>query len=579
MKKMVLCLLALTLCACQSNQEINKSTTESDSTQTDIQTNSDAKTADSIPEAEYYMEDHGVMKLNGDAVSHKQKADIIAWLADLKLAPTHEYDDRLIIDENSVALVPVKDSYLSAKFDVEYGDQRFTIYCENSTPGIQLLKFKDSLNIYPVKYFEIEKTGLFKRDKTLDVSSLGEVYQPDFTIPKDAKVSKQFLDENKAEITIDCLFPYIERWGMALLNKDADKRTIEQLLLAFYADNQTFLYKMQLLFNQVEPAAKGNYSIDTIDEIVVDGKLIKLTAPVPDYSLFYHGDEIRSKYKELFGQELGTIENESDFYSGYRYEPENDLYVYYVYGDGAIGGITYDVPYAYDVRINGNEMVIKAASIKTSFLFTKDTVNVYKNSGIPLGYRHFSDASKTDNVLTMSEVIKDQKDNLDLYVIYGQLNQWGTYSLVGYDNQTKTSLPEKDVIFYNLFERKDQKTIFLPLFDSNLARSANEAILYSLSRESKYCDDYAFYEDEKVAVIYARDWMKKNLVTYVLDKQNKTFNEPMSQDEADVYYQQLKDANPHLKADTEMILYTANGQKLLYLKGNDFTQDIVIALK
>lgn len=579
MKKMVLCLLALTLCACQSNQEINKSTTESDSTHTDIQTNSDVETINTIPEVEYYMEDHGVMKLNGDAVSHKQKALIIAWLADLKLTPTHEYDERLIIEENSVSLVPVKDRYLSAEFDIEYGDQRFTIYCENTTHGIQMLKFSESTNIYPIDYFKLRDTQPFIRDKEVDASPLGKSFQPDFTIPKDVKVSKQFLDENKAEITIDCLYPSIGQWGTAFLNKDAVKRTIEQLLLAFYADNQTLLYKMQVVFNQVEPAAKGNYSMDTIDEIIVDGKLINLTSPVPDYSLFYHGDEIRSKYKELFGQELGNIENEFNFYSGYQYEPENDLFVYYFYGDGAIGGITYDVPYAYDVRINGNEMIIKVASVKTSFLFTKDTVNVAKNSGIPIGVRHFSDASKVDGFLSIRELINDQKENLDLYEIHGQLNEWGTYSLSSYVKKSEDSKIKKDVIFYNNFEREDGNIIFLPLFDNNLARSANEVILYDLHKDFKYCNDYAFYEDEHYAVIYARDWMGKTLITYVLDKQNKTFNKPISQNEADIYYQQLKDANPHLKADTEMILFTANGQKLLYLKGNDCTQDTVIALK
>ena len=53
----------------------------------------------------------------------------------------------------------------------------------------------------------------------------------------------------------------------------------------------------------------------------------------------------------------------------------------------------------------------------------------------------------------------------------------------------------------------------------------------------------------------------------------------MSQSEADFYYQQLKDVNPHLKPDTEMILYEENGQSLLYLKGTDTTLDIVIKLK
>lgn len=578
MKKIVLCLCALCLCGCQNNNQVvpQKEATSSDNADTSSKNNTEI--TGTIPEAEYFMEDHGVMKLNGDAVSHKQKADIIDWLANLKLKPTHKYDDRLIIDENSVAFVPTEKKVLSAKIDVEYGDQRFAIYWDHSGGGIQILKFKDSLNIYKVDCFELEN-GLFKRDKSLDVSSLGEVYQPDFTIPEDVKVSKQFLDENIANINVDLKYPKIALWGISNLSKDEKDKQIEQLLLAFYADQQDFIYKMQIVFNLIEPIAKGNNSMDMINEINIDGKTLHLSEEVPDYSRFYSGEAVRLKYEELFGHQLGDIPNEPYFGLGYRIEPEHDLFIYYIYGDAASMGITYDVPYAYDVRISGNEMIIKAASIKTSFSYIDGNTNVYKNSGIPLGYRHFSDASKTDNILTMSEVIKDQKDNLDLYVIYGQLNQWGTYSLMGYDNQTKTSLPEKDVIFYNLFERKDQKTIFLPLFDSNLARSANETILYSLSRESKYCDDYAFYEDEHYAVIYARDWMKNNLVTYVLDKQNKTFNEPMSQDEADVYYQQLKDANPHLKADTEMILYTANGQKLLYLKGNDYTQDIVIALK
>lgn len=578
MKKIILYLLALTLCACQSNQEINKGSTDSDSTNTDIQTNSDVEDK-RIVEAEYFMEDRGVMKINGDAVSHKQKADIIAWLANLKQAPTHEYDERLIIEENSVAFVPTENKVLSAKINVEYGDQRFAIYWDHSGGGVQILKFKDSLNIYKVNYFKLEETGPFRRDKTLDVSSLGEVYQPDFTIPEDVKVSKQFLNENIVNIKVDLKYPKIDLWGVSNLSKDEKDKQIEQLLLAFYADQQDFIYKMQIVFNLIEPIAKGNYSMNMINEINIDGKTLHLSEEVPDYSRFYNGEAIRMKYEELFGNQLDDIPNEPYLGLGYRYEPEHDLFIYYIYGDATSMGSTYDVPYAYDISIEGNKMMLKVASIKTNFSYIDGNTNVYKNSGIPMGYRHFSDVSKVDNVLTISEVIKDQKDNLDLYVIYGQLNQWGTYSLVGYDNQTKTSLPEKDVIFYNNYERKDQKTIFLPLFDSNLARSANETILYNLLREYKYYNDHAFYEDEYYAVIYTRDWMGKNLVTYVLDKQNKTFNQPLSEKESETYFQQLSDANPHLKADTEMILFTTNGQKLLYLKGNDYTQDIVIALK
>lgn len=232
MKKIMLCLLVLTLCACQSNQEINKSTTESDSTNNDIQTNSDVEDK-GIVEAEYFMVDHGVMKLNGNAVSHKQKAEIQEWLANLKLSPTHEYDDRLIIEENSVAFVPTENKVLSVKIDVEYGNQCFAIYWDHSGGAIQILKFKDSLNIYKVDCFELEN-GLFKRDNTL--SSLGEVYQPDFTIPEDVKVSKQFLDENIANIKVDLKYPRIALWGISNLSKDEKDKQIEQLLLAFYAD-------------------------------------------------------------------------------------------------------------------------------------------------------------------------------------------------------------------------------------------------------------------------------------------------------------------------------------------------------
>lgn len=579
MKKLILCLCVLCLCGCQNNNQNLAQNEATSSDTTDTSSKNNTETINTIPEAEYFMEDHGVMKLNGDAVSHKQKADIIAWLANLKQAPTHEYDERLIIEENSVAFVPTENKVLSAKIDVEYGDQRFAIYWDHSGGGVQILKFEDSLNIYKVNYFKLEETGPFRRDKTLDVSFLGEVYQPDFTIPEDVKVSKQFLEENIVNVKVDLNYPRIALWGISNLSKDVKDRQIEQLLLAFYADQQDFIYKMQVVFNLVEPIAKGNYSMDMINEINIDGKTLRLSEEVPDYSRFYSGEAVRLKYEELFGNQLGDIPNEPYLGLGYRYEPEHDLFIYYIYGDAASMGITYDVPYAYDISIEGNKMMLKAASIKTSFSYIDGNTNVYKNSGIPMGYRHFSDVSKADNVLTISEVIKDQKDNLDLYVIYGQLNQWGTYSLVGYDNQTKTSLPEKDVIFYNNYERKDQKTIFLPLFDSNLARLANETILYNLLREYKYYNDHAFYEDEYYAVIYTRDWMGKNLVTYVLDKQNKTFNQPLSEKESETYFQQLSDANPHLKADTEMILFTTNGQKLLYLKGNDFTQDIVIALK
>ena len=79
--------------------------------------------------------------------------------------------------------------------------------------------------------------------------------------------------------------------------------------------------------------------------------------------------------------------------------------------------------------------------------------------------------------------------------------------------------------------------------------------------------------------VYTATKNKDELLVYLLDKQNKTFNQPMSQSEADFYYQQLKDANPHLKPDTEMILYEENGQSLLYLKGTDTTLDMVIKLK
>lgn len=577
MKKLSLCVLALLLCACQPAMP-NELPNEGDSG--DVSTETDLKPVIIMPEIESFTKDIGVMKLNGDAVSNNQKAAIIEWLKSLELTPTHDYDEQLIISENDVSTS--SDKTLKTLIDIEYGDQGFAVYDAFLSSNIYFLNFKGSVNIYPVDYFKLQEHPAFIRDKSLDISSLGTAYQPDFTIPADARVSKQFLAENRSEITIDLPYLSLGIWESVSFSKEQPERNIQQLMLAFYADQQGFFEKMQYVFTLVEPIAVGSYAMDDIDEIVIDGQLIKLETPIPDYSEFYKGEAVRQKYEELYGVPLGMIENDNSPWLGYTYEAEYDLFTYHEYRDGAVGGYTYDTPYAYDVKLSGNEMILRVASINTSFDYDKETVNCYKNSGLPIADRHFSAAAKADGILSVKELINEQGNYFDKFEIHGKLNPWGSYSLSKVEDKTLITMPEKDVIFYNNFERIDHNTIFMPLFDCNLARSANTTMLYDMNRDLKACNRYTFYEDERYAVVYTAAKVTKNkdeLLVYLLDKQNKTFNQPMSQSEADFYYQQLKDANPHLKPDTEMILYEENGQSLLYLKGTDTTLDIVIKLK
>ncbi len=574
MKKLSLCVLAFLLCACQPAIP-NESLNEGDSS--DVSTETDSKPAIIMPEIESFMKDLGVMKLNGDAVSNNQKAAIIEWLKSLEITPTHEYDEQLMISENDVSTN--SDNALTTLIDVDYGDQGFAVYYAFLSSNIYFLKFKGSANIYPVDYFELLKHPAFIRDKSLDISSLGTAYQPDFTIPADARVSKQFLAENRSEITIDLPYLSLGTWESVAFSKEQAERNIQQLMLAFYAEQQGFFKKMQYVFTLVEPIAVGSYAMDDTDEIVIDGQLIELETPVPDYSEFYKGEAIRQKYEELYGEPLGMIESDNRRWLGYTYEAEYDLFTYHEYRDGAVGGYTYDTPYAYDVKLSGDEMILQVASISTNFVYDKETVNCYKNSGLPIADRHFSAAAKADGYLTIKELIDEQGSYLNKFEIHGKLNSWGSYSLNKVEDKTLITMPEKDVIFYNNFERIDQNTIFLPLFDCNLARSANTTMLYDMNLDLKICNRYTFYEDERYALVYTGTINKGELLVYVLDKQNKTFNQPMSQSEADFYYQQLKDANPHLKLDTEMILYEENGQSLLYLKGTNTTLDTVIKLK
>lgn len=577
MKKMVLCLLALTLCACQSNQEINKSTTESDSTNNDIQTNSDVEDK-GIVEAEYFMEDHGVMKVDDLPVSEKQKHSIVEWLCNLKLEPIHEYDE-LFDADGEINTDYLDEAYVRTR--VEYGNQRFDIISVSIGNGFYLLIFSDSNQKYLIDKQTFIESDLFVRDKRVDVSDLGVLYHPSFTIPKDTKISKQYLKENWADIEIDLPYPHLGVWGNVTFSETEKDRNIEQLLFSFYAEKQGISRMLKAVFGQLESVYHGS-DFNNLYEIEVDGEQIKLKYPVVGYSQFYEGEAVRNKFMELFGQSIGEIENTYGW-SGYTYEPDADLYSYHEYQDGAVAGYSATIPYAYEISYSQDEICIKAAAIETNFTTGEELVNMCKNSSLPILQRHFSNASQADGILTVSELIRDQNENLNLYEIHGKLNEWGTYSLLGSIDQTILQLPDKDVIFYNNYEARNGITVFAPLLDCSLASEINRQVISSIMYASEGDSDvYTFYEDDRYAVIYYSGQQGNpsddRIMAYVLDKKEKTFNKELEPEQAAKYYEKLKIKNTHLSENTPMIYFETSEGKFLYLKLTKTTQPTLIHL-
>lgn len=577
MKKIGLCLMAFILCACGSIQE-NPVSTPTDTNKTEPASDNDSAEILMLPEAEYFMEDHGVMKVDDLPVSEKQKHSIVEWLCRLKLEPTHEYDEMFDADGK------ISTDYLDQAYvrtSVEYGNQRFCIISLTTDYGLYLLIFSDSNEKHLIDKQTYIESGVFVRDNYVDVSDLGVLYHPSFTIPKDTKISKQYLKENWVDIEIDLPYPHLGVWGSVTFSETEKDRNIEQLLFSFYAEKLGKGGMLKAVFGQLEPVYNGS-DFNNLYEIEVDGEQIKLEYPVVGYSQFYKGEAVRDKFMELFGQSIGEIENTYGW-SGYTYEPDADLYSYHEYQDGAIAGYSATIPYAYEISYSQDEICIKAAAIETNFTTGEELVNMRKNSSLPILQRHFSKASQADGVLTVSELIRDQNENLNLYEIHGKLNEWGTYSLLDSIDQTMLHLPEKDVIFYNNYEARDGIIVFAPLLDCSLASEINRRvisnIMYALEGNK---DAYTFYEDDRYAVIYYSQHQGSPgddmIMAYVLDKKEKAFNKELEPEQAAKYYEKLKVKNTHLSEDTPMIYFETSEGKFLYLKSTKTTQPALIHL-
>ena len=530
-----------------------------------------------LPEIEAFLHLDDVMIKDGVIVNHQQKNNIINWLTSLKLEPTEAFKDAYSFEKGIPTINEDAEAPLYLRYQFDCGDESFYIYDKNHEllQDYYLLLFKNSENAYLVTKKAVQQDCIKNYDGTMITDALGTTYFPDTTIPSDAKISEQYLSKNQAEITID--LPYFMRnvWKEAEFSEDPQTKLVEQLLFAFQTKQEGIHSQLKSVMTLLEPL-KQEFRIDSFTEIEIDGKTYPLEYPVHSWSQFYRGSDVRQKFQELYHENVPQFENSFAMWNSMTYEPNLDIYSLYEYRDGAVGGNNDDTCYIIDKKNERNEMILNIAQIFTETWWDKDTVNMTKNSALPLLPRHFSEASKADGILTVSELINDQKENLNFYEIHGTLNEWGTYSLTKIINKTTPHIPSGDIIFYNNYKTDSGDIEFLPLFDCNLCQSANYELLNT-------ANDKAFYEDENIAVIfivYSNEGNPTSLIPYLFDKKTNQFNNLwLSKEESLYYWNQLKKDNPHLPEDTPMMKFEMNGKSYLFLDWTKGTKRTLIELK
>lgn len=260
----------------------------------------------------------------------------------------------------------------------------------------------------------------------------------------------------------------------------------------------------------------------TSDEIhYLDGdeeKIIHLAEPIPANSTIMSGEQFRAAYRELFDRESSFDESTSWYYSPQwfvsgQYLKNDDLYVYYVYADGAVSN---DYT-GWIMKINDQQESQDIVTIKASVAYTEIKGNVQGKSDCFFYRQDYSliDASTINLSLNkLDELLNVFKDDLLQLEIKLKAHADGTYSIVSIE-----TLNERDVMqvidsskpIINVYKVSENDWTPIPQFNlsGTLAREVNEQLYYhSNYQKDKY--KLKAYEDDQQAYIAEYDKTKIN---------------------------------------------------------------------
>lgn len=568
LKKMLIILLMMNLFGCQSAENGN------------VVIDEEGKETDEQLESE---EAQMPLILDGYIVSNQQKEELLAWLDEFDRV-VFEGAEEYIRLENGIPVIVEKyegsvwlshelvvDGITISIFDVGIGDIPNLLTMSNSD---EIYRFDSDPRDY---YYR----PLFDLNKEMIVNDFGKEMQLECAYPpSDAWVSSQYQSKNFADVTIDMPNYYIGIWEEPDLSEDEETRRWEQLLLAFQMKQSSNYDQLKSAVLLSKPFST-NLEWGLIEEVEINGIVQPLQKPIGIRGAsFYHGKDVRLKYKELYGEEMGEPEKLIESWENIVYDAGLDIFILSNLGDNMQMEMEVVTSFVIEQQIQGNELILEVVNIMTSYDKVTGIKHMRKNSGLPILNRHFSDESKADGVLKVSELLKDQKDSFDYYRVVGELNDQGSYSLKEFQLLNEVTILKEDVIFYNKYLRDDEKIVFLPLFDSKYCNEANRILLNTLNSHTEPDKvDYCFYEDEAVAVIFGSSLIRpsklKN-VAYIFDKQNQVYNPILDQAEAKVIIDELKKENPHLLDDTPVSVFYMEGEKYVYLHETEATYSILI---
>lgn len=404
----------------------------------------------------------------------------------------------------------------------------------------------------------------------------------------DGKPSKTYLYKNRPEIIDDLnglsYTKYV--WGDGLVDKNDENYAELSLLNSLH----TILYGLSnpddidekfenIFLNYPEALAENAYVEDTdfecTDKLYLNDKEYILDYPVSGYSKVYDGEKVRQLYQRLYNEPCPLTESVHveifDWYVTYSYDKKTDVFTYYQYRDGAIAGYHDTYLKMLDNEQSDYEIEFTVAALRREKTWLDDTMITmyYKNNGLPILERHFSDESRSDGKLTLSEMIKDQKENLDIYKVRAKINEDGTYTIIDYENMTPMH-EAKDVIFYMNYvcEREDNSQL-LPLFDTSYAYDANSHLLWTLQDGNKRT---GFYEDDINAVIWVEsssNYEPPLYDVYVVDKVKHEMKQVESEDSR--IYQKIKSDDQKQDADFYSVtVFEMNGVSYVHYRGEVF---------
>lgn len=259
-------------------------------------------------------------------------------------------------------------------------------------------------------------------------------------------------------------------------------------------------------------------------------KVFYLSKEVPTTSALMTGDQFRTAYRELFNTESNFDESKSWHYAphwfvSYLYLKEDDVYVYYIYPGGPIGGSDYSGWVMGITNQSETEGIITIHAVAAYINVHEDFQNndtkcvLYDQSYIPINAAESSISSAR-----IEELLKNYQEDLLKLEIKLKHHTDDTYSILSatYMNQQDTmKVIDTSLPILNVYKVSDSDWTPIPQFNlsGNLAREVNIQLYYlaSSSNESRY----KVYEDEsKASVIEVKvDKNKEEIISgYLYDK-------------------------------------------------------------